>query len=88
MAVRNEKRPRADVGGIRGQHIQHSRQPAARARFFGLKVEGVASGTLTAQWLGALTGLGIVAVKYRPAPGRLREIIRLSDLKRFFKSQY
>lgn len=52
---------------------------------FGLKVEGVASGTLTAQWLGALTGLGIVAVKYRPAPGRLREIIRLSDLKRFFK---
>lgn len=52
---------------------------------FGLKVEGVASGTLTAQWLGALTGLGIVAVKYHPAPGRLREIIRLRDLKRFFK---
>lgn len=52
---------------------------------FGLKVEGVACGTLTAQWLGALTGIVIVILKYRPAPGHLKEIIRLKDLKRFFK---
>lgn len=52
---------------------------------FGLKVDGVASGTLTAQWLGVLTGLAIVLIKYKPSPGNIREIIRLSDLRRFFR---
>lgn len=52
---------------------------------FGMKVEGVATGTLTAQWLGVITGLAIVLLKYHPEAGTLREVLRLDDLRHFFK---
>lgn len=52
---------------------------------FGWKIEGVATGTLTAQWIGFMTGVGMLLVKYRPAMPPLREIFELRQLLRFFR---
>ena len=37
----------------------------------GWKIEGVATGTLTAQWAGAILGLTVVMRRYRPQPQAL-----------------
>lgn len=52
---------------------------------FGCKIEGVATGTLTAQWVGFLTGACILVVKYRPSLATFREIFEFRPLLRFFR---
>lgn len=51
---------------------------------FGMKVRGVACGTLAAQWTGFIVGICIVALKFRPRPASWKEIFRTEELKRFF----
>lgn len=51
----------------------------------GWKIEGVATGTLLAQWIGLATGLTILFVKYRPAIPQLRLIFELRQLMSFFR---
>lgn len=51
----------------------------------GWKIEGVATGTMVAQWFGALLGIGIIMWKYRPAFPRLRCIFESEALKGFFR---
>lgn len=46
-------------------------------------IEGVASGTLIAQWTGFIAGC-IMIKRYRPRPGRLRELFARGHIKRFF----
>ena len=50
----------------------------------GMKVEGVACGTLSAQWLGLIVGMIIVWRKYHPTVPNIIEIIDTDGLKRFF----
>jgi len=50
----------------------------------GLKIEGVAIGTLSAQWLGAMAFTVIVIRKYRPNVASARLIIQRGALRRFF----
>lgn len=50
---------------------------------FRLTIEGVAAGTLTAQWIGFGTGL-LICRRYRPRLPRWREIADISQLRRFF----
>jgi len=54
---------------------------------FGLhmKIEGVATGTLCAQWLGLSVGAAIVYVRYRPSVPALRDILDHPRLVAFFK---
>ncbi len=51
---------------------------------FGLKIVGVASGTLTAQWLGATVCLYIAIRKHSPGIPPVRRILDLKEIKRFF----
>ncbi|MCM1110973.1 MAG: MATE family efflux transporter [Clostridium sp.] len=51
----------------------------------GLRIEGVALGTLSAQWLSFIVGLTICLRRFRPARQSLREILRWNELKRFTK---
>lgn len=51
---------------------------------FRLKIEGVAIGTLSAQWLGALAFAVIVRRKYHPAISSARQIFQRGALRRFF----
>lgn len=51
----------------------------------GWKIEGVATGTMVAQWFGALLGLGIIIWKYRPAFPGLGIIFESKSLKGFFR---
>lgn len=46
----------------------------------GMKIEGVAIGTLTAQWVGAIAAMIVAGSKRNP----LKEVLRLKELKRFF----
>lgn len=50
----------------------------------GMRLEGVAAGTVTAQWLGFLTGFIVLLRRYGPSPGRLREILDSTAIKRLF----
>lgn len=50
----------------------------------GMRLEGVAAGTVTAQWLGFLTGFIVLLRRYTPSPGRLREILDSTAIKRLF----
>lgn len=50
----------------------------------GWKIEGVAIGTLTAQWTGAITFTIIIWRKYHPTLPPLRMIVLRNALKRFF----
>lgn len=54
--------------------------------FAGMKIEGVAIGTLAAQWAGLLSGMAILLVKSRSALSKLniKEIFDATQLKRFF----
>ncbi|MCM1518583.1 MAG: MATE family efflux transporter [Pseudoflavonifractor sp.] len=49
----------------------------------GLQIEGVATGTLTAQWLGFFAGLWLCR-RYRLRHPALAEVLRWSGLRRFF----
>ena len=51
----------------------------------GWKIEGVATGTMVAQWLGALTGGLIVWRRYKPALPSITLLLRRSELAAFFK---
>ena len=54
---------------------------------FGLdwKIEGVATGTLSAQWVGALVAAAIIRVKYNPALPSALSVFELRPLMRFFR---
>lgn len=49
-----------------------------------MKIEGVATGTLVAQWTGAVMGATIVWFRYRPARPSKGEILKPGTLKKFF----
>lgn len=51
----------------------------------GWKIEGVATGTTTAQWAGALLGVVIIIRKYHPSPQPLHSILDTAGLSRFFR---
>lgn len=51
---------------------------------FGLRIEGVAVGTLLAQWVGAIMSITICVVRYRPARYPLRLFLSATPLRRFF----
>ncbi len=51
---------------------------------FGLKIEGVASGTLVAQWMGFILSLFFCFRLYHPRLPRLGEIMQPAALRRFF----
>lgn len=51
----------------------------------GMKIEGVAMGTLSAQWVGAIIGLITVFVRYHVAPPPIKEILSPRDLLTFFR---
>lgn len=50
----------------------------------GYDIRGVALGTVIAQWIGFLTGLAIVAVKFRPGFPDWKAVVDASAMKRFF----
>ncbi len=56
--------------------------------YFGMKIEGVAIGTLSAQWLGILTGVMFLLSKIKVTSSyksmKLSEIFDRQELKRFF----
>lgn len=51
---------------------------------FGMKVKGVACGTLAAQWIGFMVGISIALMRFRPVIASWRELLDTSELKRFF----
>ena len=51
---------------------------------FNQKIEGVASGTLIAQWVGFLIGIIIAIRKYHPSIPRLSLIVDSTEIRRFF----
>lgn len=51
----------------------------------GWKIEGVATGTLTAQWAGVLLGAVIIMRRYRPALQPLRKVLERHELLSFFR---
>lgn len=51
---------------------------------FKFGIEGVAIGTLSAQWGGTLLGLAIIKFKYNPVPCSLRDVFKGDELKKFF----
>lgn len=51
----------------------------------GWKIEGVATGTLTAQWVGLLVGIVIIIRKYHPKFPGLSAILNLKELSLFFR---
>lgn len=52
---------------------------------FNLKIEGVATGTMVAQWSGILLGMSIVLYRYRVSLPSLSSIIDRSELIAFFR---
>ncbi len=51
---------------------------------FGMKIDGVAIGTLSAQWLGAIVCLIMARLRYSPSLPPFSEILRIEEIKRFF----
>lgn len=51
---------------------------------FKLKIVGVATGTLSAQWVGFIVGIIIAWRKYHPTITNFHKIINATELKRFF----
>lgn len=49
----------------------------------GWKIEGVAIGTLTAQWCGIIIAFSIIFLKYHPKRCPLSEILQKKEIKRF-----
>ncbi len=52
---------------------------------YGMKIEGVALGTITAQWVGVLMSVALLLAKYRPARIALRSLLEASAFSRLFK---
>lgn len=52
---------------------------------FKLKIEGVAIGTLSAQWGGAIFGMLLIARRYKPAHIPIRDLMERQAMMRFFK---
>lgn len=52
---------------------------------FGMKIAGVATGTMSAQWIGLFVGIAIVVVKYKPPLPPLSKIFEFGQLLRFFR---
>lgn len=52
---------------------------------FDMSLRGVAFGTMSAQWVGALFGLIVVALRYRPAFHKLKVLLEYKSLLFFFK---
>lgn len=52
---------------------------------FGMRIAGVAVGTLVAQWTGLLIGVAIVWRRYRPQSPGLQAIFRADELLKFFR---
>ena len=52
---------------------------------FGMKIEGVATGTLSAQWIGFPPAMAVVWYKYHPEKIPFAELIRRNALGRLFK---
>lgn len=50
----------------------------------GMKISGVACGTLSAQWIGCVVGMFVVIFKYHPHPASLSAILQPDKIKRFF----
>ena len=48
----------------------------------GWRIEGVAAGTLGAQWLGFLAGLAVTARRYRPVRVSVRQLFHRADMHR------
>lgn len=55
---------------------------------FGMKIEGVALGTLSAQWLGFIVCIAAVWRRYRPQKASWREIVEAGALGRLFKINF
>ncbi|MDE6853470.1 MAG: MATE family efflux transporter [Muribaculaceae bacterium] len=51
----------------------------------GMGIEGVAFGTMIAQWSGALIGASVIIRRYRPAVPRLAEVLKPAELASFFR---
>lgn len=51
----------------------------------GWKIEGVATGTLLAQWCGLAVALAIVAFKYRPKMVAFRQVLNIKELLSYFR---
>ncbi len=49
-----------------------------------LRIEGVATGTVAAQWLGFLAGVTFIALRYRPQRVALRRLLDRQALRRLF----
>ena len=54
----------------------------------GMKIEGVALGTLIAQWVGSIAGLTVAAKRISLRRINLRSVINLPELKRFFSVNF
>ncbi|MBD5372937.1 MAG: MATE family efflux transporter [Bacteroides sp.] len=54
----------------------------------GMKIEGVALGTLIAQWVGSIAGLIVAAKRISLRRINLRSVINLPELKRFFSVNF
>ncbi|MDE6099222.1 MAG: MATE family efflux transporter [Muribaculaceae bacterium] len=52
---------------------------------FGMRIEGVAIGTVSAQWIGVAYGLLAAKRTYRPGPPVWREILQLNQILNFFR---
>ena len=52
---------------------------------FHMKIEGVATGTMSAQWAGVIAGAIMVCARYRPRRSRWREIFDRGRLLAFFR---
>ena len=55
---------------------------------FGMKIEGVAIGTLAAQWIGFLTAIAVVWHRYRPLPISVNELMQRNAMGRLFKINF
>ena len=54
----------------------------------GMRIEGIAIGTITAQWVGFIVSLSVLVRKYKPKRLPLSELIVRSELVRFFKVNF
>lgn len=52
---------------------------------FGMGIEGCAIGTLTAQWLGALTGIAVLLRRYKLVRVKFTEVVESRELLKFLK---
>ena len=54
----------------------------------GLKIEGVAIGTASAQWAGAILGFVFIKLKYKPLQTPIRSLLNTGALRAYFKLHF